>query len=87
MPDASQEILKLNTRVDTAKEQLIRLQSRREGLVKNRDALVTEIRDAGYDPHQLKEERDRLKADLESKKTALEAELSKAEAILNSISA
>ena len=85
MPDASQEILRLNDRVDSAKENLIRLRARRDNLTRNRDALVSEIRDAGYDPLKLKEERDRLQAELEAKKTTLQEELGKAEAILNKL--
>lgn len=85
MTDASQEILSLNSRIDSAKERFIRLQSRRENFIKNRESLIQEIRAAGYDPTTLRETRDKLKADLELIKQNLESELTKAENILKSI--
>jgi len=80
-----QKILKLNSRVDALKEKMIRLQTRRESLIQNRDTLVQEIKDAGYNPLKLKEEKETLTEELRSKTEKLESALSTAESILNSI--
>jgi chromosome segregation ATPase len=85
MPDTTQEILSLNRRVNQARERTIRLQSRRDTLVKTRNDLVKEIKAAGYNPSTLKAERERLEQELQSKREEVEAQLDKAEAILNSI--
>jgi chromosome segregation ATPase len=85
MPDISTEILDLNNRIDKAKELLIRLQSKREDLIKRKDDLIAEIKEAGYNPDTLKEDRERLQKDLIAKKSDLEDQLKSAEKILNSI--
>lgn len=47
-------------------------------------SLVQEIKDAGYDPKNLKQERDRVKIELESMITTLDQELTRVETALDS---
>lgn len=47
-------------------------------------ALVQEIRDAGYDPKNIKQERDRVKLELENLVSSLDQELTKVESALDS---
>jgi septal ring factor EnvC (AmiA/AmiB activator) len=54
------------------------LQAKREEL----EAIVKEIREAGYDPKKITQERDRAKAELEAQLTKLESELTAVETAL-----
>lgn len=54
------------------------LQAKRDELA----ALVREIREAGYDPKSIGQERDRVKAELDSMISTAEAEMDQAEAVL-----
>jgi uncharacterized protein YoxC len=57
------------------------LQAKKEELA----AIVQEIRDAGYDPKKITQERDRTKQELESMIVKLEAELVEVETALSAI--
>lgn len=85
MADISQDILDLNARITKARDKHIRAQERKAALQRSFDALIEDIKAKGYDPSQLKEHRNRLVTDLQTKKQDLELKLAEAERQLSSI--
>lgn len=83
--DTTQEIIEINKRITKTKEQLIRMQTKKESLLSERDKLVKIIKDAGYNPISLKDDLIKLKNQYEELKKDVEKKLEQAEKILKSL--
>jgi hypothetical protein len=83
--DIAKEVMSLNKRVGDAKNNLTRLQTQRDMLIRNRSDLYAEITKAGFNPDSLDRDRQSLESEILSMKKAIETELTKAESVINSI--